>query len=128
MVRGFATSVVSALTAFSLAAALIVSVFAQSHAATAGGQDVAVPCVEHHAVKTADLWSEACATICDTVDLHILLGASFERSSHPDQSAIMVTYDDGQANRVILARTSGIVLSHDPPGSDLYLTTQRLRI
>ncbi|MBT5241180.1 MAG: hypothetical protein HN793_03200 [Rhodospirillaceae bacterium] len=128
MVHGFAKSVVSALTALSLAVALMTSVFAQSHAANAGAVSAADPCVDHHVPQVTSLWDDACATLCDTSDFHSFLGASTDRSFGADQQTAVVSYEQPTVLGPIRASTIGAVHSHDPPGSGLYLTTQRLRL
>ncbi len=128
MLRGYTKVAVSALTAFSLAVALITSVFAQSHTVIASEVDTTVPCVDHHVPQAKDLWTDACATLCDTVDFEALLVAPTERVAGPDQTVTLFTYQKLQAPHAIKAATPYIAHGYDPPGSTLYLTTQRLRI
>ncbi|NKB43861.1 MAG: hypothetical protein GKS03_06235 [Alphaproteobacteria bacterium] len=128
MIRGFARSVVSVVTALSLAVALMTSVFAQSHDENAGAAIESDPCVDHQLPRETSLWDDACASLCETSDFHSFVGVSTERSSGIDQHAMLVSYDALSVGRAGPTSKTDIVLSHDPPGSSLYLTTQRLRI
>ena len=123
-------TLIASVTAFSIAVGLIVSVFAQSHqveAAPALSQMVA-PCAGHQASPSVDFWSEACDSICDASDLHTVLAAPSERGVALDLMTLPVSYNDQVAPQPAPLRFAGRVSSHDPPGSQLYLTTQRLRL
>ncbi len=125
-----AKTLIASVTAFSIAAGLIVSVFAQSHqveAAPALSQMVA-PCAGHQASPPVDFWAEACDSLCQSSDLHTVLAMSSDRSVAPDLIAILFSYGTQAAPQPAPLRFAGRVSSHDPPGSQLYLTTQRLRI
>lgn len=128
MVHGFAKSVVSVLTALSLAVALMTSVFAQSHAANADAVVEADPCVDHHAPQATTLWDDACATLCDSSDFHSFIGASTDRPPSTDQHAVSVGYGPSTVLGSVHASAVDLVHSRDPPGSGLYLTTKRLRL
>lgn len=128
MLRGYTKAAVSAVTAFSLAVALIASVFAQSHTVVASEVDATEPCVDHHVPQATDLWTDACATLCDTVDFDALRVAPTERVSGPDDYATLYTYEKSQVPHAIKVAMPHIAHGHDPPGSALYLTTMRLRL
>ena len=120
----------SCLTAASLAAALVVGVFSQSHAAI----DEAVlasatePCPGHMAVPSEAVNESDCLTLCDAADMDHLLGVLTERSGVQEMTTFVVVYDVSSANE----RTNGPVAApayiRGPPDDDLYLITRRLRL
>ena len=125
-----AKTLIASVTAFSIAVALVVSVFAQSHPAEAAPTQshTAAPCAGHEASASADFWSEACDSLCEASDLHTVLAVSSDRSVAPDLIAILLSYDEPGDPQPAPLRFAGRVTSHDPPGSELYLTTRRLRL
>ncbi|MEQ8509408.1 MAG: hypothetical protein RIB43_10420 [Rhodospirillaceae bacterium] len=130
MLRRLTKALTASFTAFSLAVALVVSVFAQSHpAAGAQAQDLAAaPCAEHSAPQPQDFWGDACASVCDATDLDMLLGVPSDRSTTSDLTFDLFIYDQTPRPSLQVSRALGLVTGHDPPGSQLYLTTQRLRL
>lgn len=128
MIRGFLKLLVCFGTVLSLTLALAVSVFAQSHAASPAPMTMEKPCTDHHQPVGATTWAEACASLCESADFHMVLGQASERSQGPDPVILPVTYDGAPALSLSQSRVSGALNGHDPPGLRLYLTTHRLRI
>lgn len=128
MTHRFARLAVVSLTALSLAATLFVSVLAQSHAATNTTVGATEPCLEHQQPQATDFWDNACESVCETHDNPMALSANADRANSKDKVAALVVYapqgDLRAAPQIILCTVHG----HDPPGSTLYLTTQRLRL
>ena len=125
---GFAKSVVSVLTAVSLTVALMISVFAQSHTVNAGVSTTDDPCADHQVPIQTSLWEETCAALCDTSSLDSFTAVTTERHTSNDLNIIPVAYGPLTAHHSVQTSGVGFVTTHDPPGSRLYLTTQRLRI
>lgn len=125
---GFAKSAVSVLTALSLTAALMISVFAQSHTMAAGVATTADPCVDHQLPAPTSAWEETCAALCDKSSLDSFVAATTDRLKSIELQVLLVSYAPASPHRTLLTSRVGFVTTHDPPGSRLYLTTQRLRI
>lgn len=121
---------ISGITALSVAAALVVSVFSQSHAAlnSETQTDVADPCAEHIATPTGPLAADNCETLCYSADLNHLLGAAIERSQPLELFVAPLSYDSFLPAPVHNRNAPRINVSRGPPGSDLYLITQRFRL
>lgn len=128
MIRRLAHVTVATLTALSFAVTLFVSVLAQSHAASVSTVGATEPCVEHHQPQPRDFWTDACASLCDTSDDYVLVGLNSDRSKGQDQTANVVVYGILAPSWFVSEVSDRNVHSHDPPGSRLYLTTQRLRL
>lgn len=119
---------VSLLTAISLVVALTASVFAQSHVSSELPSSVDEPCAQHDAPVVEDHWAETCASLCTAADFHVVVSLSSERSLGPDLVASPVVHEATVPVAILSAPVAWRFHAHDPPRSNLYLTTQRLRI
>jgi len=128
MIHGFFKLLVCVSTALSLMLALTVSVFAQSHTTSPAPMMVEQPCTDHHEPRGVNTWAEACASLCESADFHIVLGNAPERLQGPDLAIESVTYTGVATLNLADLYSSNSVNGHDPPRSRLYLTTHRLRI
>lgn len=128
MNRNTIRSLISFGTALSLALALVVSVFAQSHAAAPAPLTMDQPCADHRAAVGALTWAETCASLCESADFHMVLSGTGERSQDSDMVAKPVTYNAPQLPTLVHSRVVVALHSHDPPDSALYLTTRRIRL
>lgn len=128
MTRIVLRSVISLCTALSLALALVVSVFAQSHAAPPSPVSLEQPCAEHQAPLSTSNWADTCASLCDAADFHMVLSGTGERPQDSDLTVLPVSYSAPQLPALVQSCITGDWQGHDPPGSRLYLTTHRLRI
>ncbi len=130
MSHSWTKKLISGITAMSVVAALVVSVFSQAHAALSGDAqtNVSDPCAEHITTSAGTLAADNCETLCYSADLNHLLSAAIDRAQSLDLVAVAVSYQP-----VVRATFNGTAIpqvqyGRGPPGSDLYLITQRLRL
>ncbi len=130
MSHSWAKKLISVTTAVSLAAALVVGVFSQSHAALSADTqaDAQDPCAEHIVTSAGALPADNCGTLCFAADLNHLLGVVIDRTQLPEPVAVVVSYDLPTIPSFQPADVFPVKLDRGPPGIDLYLLTQRLRL
>ena len=121
---------ISSLTVLSLTAALVVGVFSQSHAALVGDPqtDVSDPCAEHITTSAGSLEPDSCETLCYSADLNHLIETAVDRTPTLDLVAVPVSYEPIAVASLSRAVAFQSAYDRGPPGNDLYLTTQRLRL
>ena len=139
MTQSWTRTATSVVTAFSMAVALMVSVFAQSHAATsatsatsatgaveeAGHRD---PCSEHMAMADVPLPADGCLTLCIAADLNHLLGAAMDRIQTPEPVFVPYVYETPVPSQAATRAVLRFAYERGPPGSELYLITRRIRL
>jgi len=121
---------VSGCTALSLAAALVVTMFSQSHAAFTRDlhADSSHPCAEHVETAASSLAEDNCKTLCNSADLNHLIGVAVDRHSSPELVALPVSYHTFSL-APLQSKSLGVVNSgRDLAGTNTYLTTHRLRL
>ena len=130
MTPSWAEKLTSIVTAMSVVAALVVGVYSQSHAAfSANTQTEATdPCAEHIEMPTGSLAPDNCEALCYSADLNHLLGVPVDRTPVPEFVVSPVSYDTLADFSFEYRNVWPIDYGRGPPGTDLYLTTQRLRL
>ncbi len=123
-------SVTICVAAFSLAAALVIGVFSQSHAAfgDAAQAGAAEPCPAHTALPAVTLLTDNCLALCDAADMDHLLGVLKDRQDAPTQVATRFTYEPPVPLPLRGRDTFGQVHVRGPPDIGIYLLTRRLRL
>lgn len=120
--------VINWVTAISFLVALTVSVFANAHTPSVEPNLADQPCHGHEAPVEEDRWAEACDSLCANADVQVLGANGPERFDTTGDTGTMVTYGVQSLKTLRLGALFQSIHAHDPPGSDIYLITQRLRI
>jgi hypothetical protein len=130
MISPWTRSVTSCITAVSLAAALVVSVFSQSHAAInqAAQAGTPGPCPGHMEAPAVAVSENDCLTLCEAADMDHLRGVLSERIEVQDLIASVFVYDVLPVAEPVKRNISKQANVRGPPGNGLYLITQRLRL
>ncbi len=136
MTQSWTRTATSVVTAFSMAVALMVSVFAQSHAATSATSATGAveetghrdPCSEHMAMADVPLPADGCLTLCIAADLNHLLGAAMDRIQTPEPVFVLYVYDAPVPSQAATRDVLRFAYERGPPGSELYLITRRIRL
>ena len=130
MTLSWAKKLTSLVTVLSVTAALVVGVYSQSHAAfSAKPQTEATdPCAEHLETPAGSLASDNCEALCYLADLNHLLGAPVDRINEPELVFAPVSYETVSDSLFQYGDVWPFHYGRGPPGSDLYLITQRLRL
>lgn len=118
----------SFFSAMALMAAIVMSVQFQASATPIRSDTVEAPCLNHHIDPVPDPIEPGCATHCVSESLKHLVDVPINRVTPPDLTATFVAQPDFVNNFSGPIQITEPFLGHDPPGSTLYLTTQRLRI
>lgn len=129
MTPRWARKIVSCITAFSMAVALTVGVFSQSHAAVGAKAEetqAVDPCPDHMAVPVVDVSDDNCLTLCDSADLDDLTGILTDNTDVLDVSAVVTGYGFDATGTAFSKAGPAFVDARGPPGTALYLITQRL--
>jgi hypothetical protein len=123
-------SVTSCITALSLLVALVVGVFAQSHAAMdeAAQAGTVEPCPGHMEAPVVAVSENDCLTLCDAADIDHLRGVLSDRIEVQDLVASVFVYDATPVVEPAKRSISTHSNVRGPPGNGLYLITQRLRL
>jgi hypothetical protein len=130
MTPSYAKTITNLITALSLVVALVVCVFSQSHAALNATQHhgVAEPCSEHVAMADIPLRPDGCLTLCIAADLNHLLGTVFDHTQVSEPIAVLYGYDIPVPSQAVTQDMQRVAHNRGSPGSDLYLTTRRIRL
>lgn len=119
---------VSVFTAFTLLASLMLSVQVGLAAPAASADLSEMPCEGHEQPKEIDQSPTDCASHCVTGNLEHLVSYTFDRTAPPELKTVPVTHSSHPDSGYTPSRLVVTDLARGPPGTDLYLITQRLRL